>query len=177
MLGFALIGIFINGIAVYRLRKGKKLNERFIFLHLLEDVLGWIAILTVSIILLFYKIPILDPLLSIAITIFIISKIIPNIKQTLKIFLQYSPDNIEIRNIRELLTNKDYVDNVHDLHLWSLDGRFTVFSCHISCNKNLSLVEIEKEKAKIKKELNEIGIEHITLEFEPNSKICIDCGL
>ena len=177
MFGFALLGIIINGIAVFKLRKGKKLNERVIFLHLLEDVLGWTAILIVSIILFFYDIPILDPLLSIAITIFIISKIIPNIKQTLKIFLQYSPDNIELKKIRALLEKKDFIENVHDLHLWSLDGIFTVFSCHISCSENLSLVEIEKEKSKIKKELNDIGIKHITLEFEPDSKICIECNL
>jgi cobalt-zinc-cadmium efflux system protein len=66
---------------------------------------------------------------------------------------------------------------VHDLHLWSLDGNYTVLSCHISINKNFSLVEMEKEKLKIKKMLNELGIAHITIEFEPNSKICDECDL
>ncbi len=81
MLGLAIIGILINGIAVFRLRKGEKIDERVIFLHLLEDVLGWSAIMIISIILLFFDMPILDPLLSIVITIFIISKILPNIKK------------------------------------------------------------------------------------------------
>lgn len=177
MLGLALLGIIINGFGVLKLRQGKKINERIIFLHLLEDVLGWMAILAVSIILMFYNIPVLDPLLSIAITIFIISKIVPNIKQTLKIFLQYSPDNIEIKQIKTLLEKIHYIDNVHDLHLWSLDGNYTVLSCHISINKNLTIIEMEKEKLKIKKMLYELGIAHVTIEFEPDSKICDECDL
>ncbi len=71
----------------------------------------------------------------------------------------------------------ELIDNVHDIHLWSLDGRFTVLSCHIAIHKNISLVEIEKEKTKLKRALNELGIEHVTLEFEPNSKICEECDL
>jgi cobalt-zinc-cadmium efflux system protein len=177
MLGLAIAGIVVNGIAVYRLRKGKKLNERVIFLHLLEDVLGWSAVLIISIVLLFHDLPILDPLLSIIITIFIISKIIPNIKNILKIFLQYSPADIDIQKIKQLLMENPLVHNVHDMHLWSLDGRFTLFSCHIACKKNISLVDLEKEKTNLKRILHEMGIEHITLEFEPNSKICTDCNL
>jgi cobalt-zinc-cadmium efflux system protein len=177
MLGLAILGILINGIAVFRLRKGEKINERVIFLHLMEDVLGWSAVLIISILLLFFDMLILDPLLSIVITIFIVSKIIPNIKNILKIFLQYSPDDLDIQKIKELLMRNDFIDNVHDIHLWSLDGRFTVLSCHIASNKDLSLTEIEKEKINIKRALNELGIEHITLEFEPNSKICKDCDL
>ena len=177
MLGLALVGIAVNGLAVFRLRKGKKINERVIFLHLLEDVLGWAAVLVVSILLIFFDMPILDPLLSIIITIFIISKIIPNIKHTLKIFLQYSPEDYDIQKIKKLIKNFEFVDNIHDIHLWSLDGNYTILSCHISINKNLSLTDTEKEKVKIKKALNEYGINHITIEFELNSKICKECHL
>ena len=177
MLGLALLGITINGIAVFRLRKGQKINERVIFLHLLEDVLGWVAVLVVSILLLFFNIPILDPLLSIVITIFIISKIIPNIKQTLKIFLQYSPADYDLQELKKLILKNELVDDVHDIHLWSLDGHYTVFSCHVSSNQNLSLVELEDEKTKLKKILATHGIEHATIEFEPNTKVCKECGL
>ncbi len=175
MIGMAVAGVLINGFAVLRLRKGDKLNERVILLHLLEDVLGWIAVLIVSILLLFYDLPILDPLLSIVITIFIVSKILPNIKSILKIFLQYSPDDVDVQKIKQLILKRDAIDSVHDVHLWSLDGRFTVFSCHLSSNKNMSLTEIESEKTEIKRDLHQLGIEHITLEFEPNSKICSEC--
>ena len=177
MLGMAILGIFVNGIAVFRLRKGQKINERVIFLHLLEDVLGWSAVLVISVVLIFYDMPILDPLLSIIITIFIVSKIIPNIKNILKIFLQYSPDDMDIQAIKEIIMKNEIVENVHDIHLWSLDGHFTVFSCHVSCKENITLVEIEQERKQLKRALNELGIEHITMEFEPNSKICAECDL
>jgi cobalt-zinc-cadmium efflux system protein len=126
---------------------------------------------------LFFDVPILDPLLSIAIAIFMLSKIYPNIKNILKIFLQYSPDDVDIKNIKSLLLENELIDNIHDIHLWSLDGRFTVLSCHISLKKDMSLVEIEKEKMQMKRTLHNIGIDHVTLEFEPNSKICKECDL
>lgn len=177
MLGLAVLGILINGIAVFRLRNGKKINERVIFLHLLEDVLGWVAVFCVSILLLFFDLPILDPLLSIVITIFIISKIIPNIKQTLKIFLQYSPADYDLQELKQLIMQNEWIEDVHDVHLWSLDGHYTVFSCHVAINQNLSLVELEQVKGKMKRILNSRGIAHITIEFEPDSKICDECGL
>ena len=71
MLLLAILGIVINGAAVLRLQKGKSLNEKVVSLHLLEDVLGWVAILIGSIFMMYFDAPFLDPLLSIGITLFV----------------------------------------------------------------------------------------------------------
>jgi len=177
MLILAMLGVGVNGFAVLRLKGGGKLNERVIFLHLLEDVLGWAAILVVSIVLMVVNLPVLDPLLSLLITLFILAKIIPNLRETLKVFLQYSPQKPALDQIEDLIRKNPLVEGVHDLHIWSLDGSYSVLSCHVSINRNLSLLELDRERETLKKSLRELGIDHATIEIEPGDKICPDCKL
>ena len=175
MLIIAVVGVLINGAAVLRLRGGHKLNQRVVMLHLLEDVLGWIAVLLVSIVLQFYDLPILDPILSICITVFVLFKIYPNIKQTLKIFLQYSPDDIDVQTLKKALRGLDKVTDVHDVHLWSIDGSYNIFSCHLKIDRDLTLSQIERVKNIAKEMLHNFGIEHATLEFEFAGTECVQC--
>src|SRR3546814_9871787 len=86
MLVFAIVGVVVNSIAAFRLSKGKSLNEKVLQWHLLEDVLGWAAVLIVSVILLFADIHLLDPLLSLAITAYILWNVIKRLIQTMRIF-------------------------------------------------------------------------------------------
>ncbi|HEY9050199.1 MAG TPA: cation diffusion facilitator family transporter, partial [Gammaproteobacteria bacterium] len=82
MFWLAILGVCVNGIAAWKLSKGKTLNERILNWHLLEDVLGWTAVLIVSILLIFLDWPILDPILSIAFTLFILVNVLKNTYQT-----------------------------------------------------------------------------------------------
>lgn len=91
MLLLAIFGVLVNGFAAFKLSKGKSLNERVLNWHLLEDVLGWVAVLIVSIVLLFVNWPILDPLLSIGFTIFILFNVVRNLKETLLCFYKPLP--------------------------------------------------------------------------------------
>lgn len=177
MLIIAVVGVVINGAAVLRLKGGHKLNQRVVMLHLLEDVLGWIAVLIVSIVLQFYDLPILDPIMSICITIFVLFKIYPNIKSTLKIFLQYSPDDIDVKAIKEDIMLIPEVVDVHDVHLWSIDGNYNIFSSHIRTDIDVSLSKVEDLKTRIKDLLTSFGIEHATLEFEFSDSNCVHCDL
>ena len=73
MVGLAILGVIVNGIAVWRMRQGgKSLNEEMISWHLLEDVLGWVAVLLGGIVMYFFEVPWIDPLLSILIMVFIL---------------------------------------------------------------------------------------------------------
>ena len=76
MIGLAVFGVAVNGYAAFKLSAGETLNERVLNWHLIEDVLGWVAVLIVSIVLYFVDWPILDPLLSIGFTLFILLNVI-----------------------------------------------------------------------------------------------------
>ena len=96
----AVIGVIMNGIAVLKVKDGEKISEKVVMLHLMEDVLGWLSVLAISIILLFIDLPILDPLLSLGISIYIIKNIIINTKIILDIILQTVPGHISICKIQ-----------------------------------------------------------------------------
>lgn len=177
MLVIAVVGVVVNGLAVLRLRGGSRLNQRVVFLHLIEDVLGWAAVLVGSIVLIVLDLPILDPILSIAITVFVLAKIVPNLRSALRIFLQYTPEDLDVQEIVHRLSAEDDVTGIHDVHLWSLDGSYTVFSAHVVVDKLVGWPQIEELKARLRARARELGVSHATLEFEPSDRVCEECDL
>jgi len=174
MLVFAIIGVLANGLAVLRLRKGDSLNEKVVSWHLLEDVLGWFAVLIVSIILIYKEIPVLDPLLSISITIYVLYNITKNLKEVLTVFLQGVPANINIDKIQNLIINKTSAKSVHHTHIWSMEGQKNLLSTHVIVDDKISKNEVVTLKNNIKNLLERQGIEHVTIEIDFENEKCED---
>lgn len=175
MLVMAVFGIAFNGIAVFRLRKDSSLNSKVVYMHLLEDALGWVSIFIVSIIMIFIDLPILDPILSLVIAVFVLSRIIPTFSKIGRIFLQYKPDGYEVKKIKCKLEEIEKIYEIHDIHLWTLDGSKHVFSCHIVTSDNFNQSDLLLLKIDVRKVLIELGIDHSTLEFELMTE-AEDCG-
>lgn len=173
MLLLSILGILVNGAAVFKLKKGTSLNERAVFLHLMEDVLGWIAVLIVSIVMMFVNVPVLDPLLSIGISLWILSNIYKNIKATFSVFLQQTPEGIDQTELVKQIENITEVLSVHDLHIWSLDGEKNIMSIHIVVCDNITLDKLSTLKTNIRSICNNMGIDHVTIEFETEQENCI----
>lgn len=165
MLILSVLGITVNAIAVLRLRKGKSLNERVVSLHLLEDVLGWVAVLVGSIVILIWDVKIIDPILSLAIALYILFNIYKNLRSALKVILQHTPDNVDYFKVQSFIADQTFVKNVHDLHIWSLDGDYNVMSVNISVNEGLSIQEILVLKEKLKHDLETFHVHHSTIEL------------
>ncbi len=172
MLLFAAGGIIVNGIAVLRVRRGKSLNERIVALHLFEDVLGWSAVFIISIVLIFKNIPILDPILSILITVYILYRVIINLKKTFSIFLQAVPEGISINQIEDKILKIDKVVNVHHTHIWSMDSLNNVLTTHIVVKDDTTVREITDIKKKAKEIIKPLNLEHSTIEVECESEYC-----
>ncbi len=174
MLAFAIVGIVVNSIAAFRLSKGKSLNEKVLQWHLLEDVLGWAAVLVTSIVLIFNDIHILDPLLSLAITAYILWNVIKRLVDTMKIFLQGAPEKINIQELEQKLGAIPHVASVHHAHVWSLDGEHHVLTAHIKLKRVKSLGEVSELKNKVKDALKEYDLEHVTIETEQDDEVCVN---
>ncbi len=174
MLVFAILGVVINGVAVLRLRKGSSLNEKVVFWHLLEDVLGWAAILIVSIVLMFVNLPILDPILSIIITVYVLYNVVKNLKNVLNVFLQGVPKDLSIREIEQEIMEKTDVLSVHHTHIWSLEGQKNLLTTHVTVQDGAEQQRIIALKERIKDLMKEKGISHVTIEFEFASEDCKD---
>jgi cobalt-zinc-cadmium efflux system protein len=172
MMLLAVIGILINGAAVLRTKKATSINERVVSLHLLEDVLGWVAVLIGSIIMRFTGWTIIDPILSVVIAAFVLFNVFRNIKEVLPILLQGTPADIDREHIIEELEELAGVQGVHDLHIWSLDEEYKVLTVHVSLAAPLSADELATLKEHIRAHLTEEGIQHATIEIEAPDEVC-----
>ena len=172
MFFFAVIGVLVNGYAAWKLSSGKTMNEKVASWHLVEDVLGWVAVLVVAIILNFKDIHYLDPALSLLITIYILWNVFIRLKQTLFIFLQGVPEDIDINEIELKILKIDFVESIHHMHVWSLEGEHNVFTAHIKINDNSNLNNFKAVKYDVKEILKQYKFEHYTVEVEFNDEKC-----
>lgn len=166
MIIFAVLGIIFNGIAAYRLNHGDTFIERAVFLHILEDVLGWAAVLIAAIVMTFIDTPILDPITSLLITCWILSNAYKNLKPALKVFLQEVPQDINLSQLEKEISSFKNVMSYHDVHVWSLDGRHNIMSLHIVISEDLNNDEIVKLKNQIRQTAERYKIKHLTIEIE-----------
>ncbi|MFN3236508.1 MAG: cation diffusion facilitator family transporter [Pseudomonadales bacterium] len=174
MFALAILGVTVNGYAAFKLSKGKSLNEQILNWHLLEDVLGWVAVLVVSIVLMFVEWPILDPILSIAFTLFILINVLRNLWATTKLFLQAAPDADTAKAIHESLFSFAEVKDIHHLHFWSLDGEHHVMTAHLELNELVEPARQIQLKTEIADQLSGFGLEHTTIELEFPNEPCRD---
>jgi cobalt-zinc-cadmium efflux system protein len=173
MMYLAILGIIVNGIAVLRLRKGTSMNERAVYIHMLEDVLGWVAVLVVSIVMMFVDAPILDPLLSIGITVWVLFNVYKNLKKTFRILLQEVPQNVDIDSVEKELSDIEGISSIHDLHIWSLDGENNIITLHAVIDDNSSNENQRKLKRAIRDTCERLNIHHATIEFETKGEECV----
>lgn len=168
MLWIAIFGVLINGAAALRMSHGSSLNERAVFLHIMEDVLGWVAVLLVSIVMLFVHIPMLDSLLSIGISLWVLWNVFGNMRKVFRILLQGTPEDISLPELESSLEAVPGVEAIHDLHLWSIDGEKHVMTLHVVTSQD-NTGEI---KAQILDVAKKYHIVHSTIEFEKPSDTC-----
>jgi cobalt-zinc-cadmium efflux system protein len=172
MLVFALVGVAVNGYAAYKVSAGKSLNERVVSWHLLEDVLGWVAVLIVAIILHFYQTPYLDPALSLLIAAYVLFNVVKRLKETLYVFLQGVPQQIEVDKLKADLLSIPEVEDVHHLHLWSLDGEKHVLTTHVKLKNIQALSTLLAVKKAFREKLKPYPLEHHTIEVELKEENC-----
>jgi cobalt-zinc-cadmium efflux system protein len=172
MFFLALLGIAVNGMAALRLRKGKSINEKVVSLHLWEDVLSWGAILIGSVVMLFSDLPVIDPILSVAITLFILFNVFRNLKKSFRVFLQGVPTDTDIEDIEKQVLSLPGVDSIHDMHIWSMDGQYNILTLHLVSKEIQDYKKIRNLKTQIKHFLKNLKIDHITIEVDSPEDEC-----
>ena len=163
ILWLGMIAVTINVLASLVVRKGQTKNESILSLHFLEDTLGWLAVILMAIVLRFTDWYILDPLLSLVISIFILIKAIPRFWSTLKIFLDAVPEGVDIKQVMSDLEGLDNVASLNQLNLWTMDGLEKNAIVHV-CLKEMEHMETCKESIRIF--LKDCGFQNITIEVD-----------
>ena len=167
MIIFAIVGVCVNFTAALFTHGGGSLNQKAVNLHMLEDVLGWVVVLIGALIMRFTDFYILDPLMSIGVAVFILANALKNAKAAVDIFLEKTPSNVDVLEIKRHIEEIDGVADAHHIHIWSMDGQSHYATMHIVAKGNFH--EIKDE---IRRELKEHGISHVTLEMESVGENC-----
>ena len=168
MIIFAIFGVIINFLAAYFTREGDSLNQKAVNLHMLEDVLGWVVVLIGSVLMKFTDISLIDSIMSIGIALFILINAFKNMKSILDLFLEKTPKNISVEEIKKHLLEIKGIIDVHHVHIWSIDGYNNYSTMHVVTDEK----NIKELKNKIREEMNEHGICHTTIEIEDKDDNC-----
>ena len=164
MLLVAIVGIIFKSISVHRLHKGETFNEKAILFHQLGDVFEWVAILILSLVLMFWDgAPYLDPFVSIAIALWLIFNLGRNLYKSVEVLLQKTPDNFDVDEFKESILAVDGVNEIGDFHIWSLDGIDSVMTLKVDVDFGKNVEEIKKEIYAIS---NRYHVVDITIEFD-----------
>jgi cobalt-zinc-cadmium efflux system protein len=169
----AILGVVFNGLGVFRLKKSPSLNNRAVMLHLMEDLLGWVAVLIGGVMMYFTGWTIIDSILSLLISTYILWNAFKNLKSVFTIFMQAVPRNVDFDQIKNSISEINNVVDVHDLHSWSLDGQYHVMTIHITVQSNISNLEIIEIKRLSTAIIRKYGVEHPTIAIDFEGE---DCG-
>ncbi len=167
MIGFAILGVIVNACAAYFTREGGSVNQRAVNLHMLEDVLGWVTVLFGALVMKFTGFSLLDPLMSIGVSVFLLIHAGRNLKEALDLFLEKAPQHISTEEITTLLRQIPGVADVHHVHLWSLDETANYATLHLVTDEDPHQI-----KHAVRELLQSHGIGHVTLELETSLEHC-----
>ena len=165
MILIAILGVIINGFGFFRLKTGMSQSEKVLSWHLLEDILGWVVLLIGAILIRFLNNPIIDPIMTIGFTVFVLWGVSRNTKEIFNLLLEGVPEHINIDEVKEAVLSINGVEKIHDVHIWSLEGETDILTAHVVV-KDKYLQEPDKIRQTIKRKLEEHHIEHSTLELE-----------
>ena len=167
MIIFAVFGVVVNFLAAHFTSGGHSINQKAVNLHMLEDVLGWAVVLIGAVVMRFTDIRIIDPVMSIGVAVFILINAIKNLREVINLFLAKLPSHLKIYEIKEHICEIEGVLGVHHIHIWSMDGQNNYATMHVVCEGDSHEI-----KHKIREELKEHGIGHVTLELEEEGEDC-----
>lgn len=167
MIIFAVAGVCINFCAALFTRHGDNLNQKAVNLHMLEDVLGWVVILIGAIIMRFTDFTIIDPIMSIGVSAFIIINALGNLKEAFNIFLDKAPTDVDAEAIKKEISLIDGIVEAHHIHIRSIDGQHHYATMHVVTDTAPHDI-----KDKIREMLKKHGIVHVTIETEATSEHC-----
>ena len=172
MLVLGIVAIVVNTAASRVVSHGHSHNESILSLHFLEDILGWVAVVVVSLILRFTDWYFLDPLLSLIIAGFILSKALPKFWENIQIFLDHVPSDVDLGQLYQEIAALENVRAITQLNVWTTDGLEKFAMLHI-CLENPNL--LAETQANLRQKLLAYGIAKVTIQTDESLQEHKEC--
>ncbi|MFB7569843.1 cation diffusion facilitator family transporter [Streptomyces sp. NPDC093064] len=172
MIVFGAIGLVANSISLMLLMRGQKesLNVRGAFLEVAADALGSVAVMISAAVILLTGWQAADPVASLLIGLLIVPRTFRLLRETLDVLLEAAPKNVDMNEVREHILELDGVEDVHDLHAWTITSGLPVLSAHVVVRSDaLSAIGHEKLLHELQGCLGDhFDVEHCTFQLEPS---------
>jgi cobalt-zinc-cadmium efflux system protein len=165
---------FVSALLFFRDRK-KDLNLKGAYLHLMVDAMVSVGVVVAGIIIFYTQWLWVDSLISIIVMIVILASTWSLLRDSLSLSLDAVPSNIKIETIRERALKMPGIKDIHHIHVWAMSTAENALTAHLVVDDSISQQEISNVKKKLKHELEHLGIQHATLETDPedaHQKIC-----
>ncbi|MEU0404730.1 cation diffusion facilitator family transporter [Streptomyces sp. NPDC006197] len=182
-IAFAVIGLVANVISLSLLMRGQKesLNVRGAYLEVLADALGSVTVIVAAAIILATGWQYADPIASIAIGLMIVPRTVKLLRETLDVLLEAAPKGVDMAEVRAHILALPGVEDVHDLHAWTITSGMPVLSAHVVVDQDaLDSVGHEKMLHALQGCLgSHFDVEHCTFQLEPaghaehEAKLCL----
>lgn len=159
----ALVGLIINIVVAFILsRDSHNLNTRAALLHVIGDLLGSVAAMASGIVIIFTGWMLIDPILSVGISVLILYSTIHMLGETLRVIMEGVPNHLQLDVIRNSIAQTQGVSSIEDLHIWMVSSRQTALSAHViieDFNHWHALLDELHEKLH-----HDFNIDHITIQ-------------
>lgn len=169
MLIVAVIGLFVNIIVAFIMFRGSdtkdNLNMRGAYLHVISDMFGSIGAIIAALLIMIFGWSLADPIASVVVAILVLRSGYKVSKASLHILMEGKPKDINLDDVIKKLSRKE-VKAVHDVHLWTITSHFNVLTAHIVVNGKMTIYETDRLLEEIKTTLEELGIQHITIQVD-----------
>ncbi|MFE4991896.1 cation diffusion facilitator family transporter [Streptomyces mirabilis] len=169
---FGLIGLVANTISLMLLLRGQKdsLNVRGAFLEVVADALGSVAVIISAAVIMTTGWQAADPIASILISIMIVPRTWKLLHETLDVLLEAAPKNVDMAEVRAHILALSGVEDVHDLHAWTITSGMPVLSAHVVVSSEvLNAIGHEKMLHELQGCLgHHFDVEHCTFQLEPS---------
>lgn len=165
---FALGSIVINFVSVLLLSKDAKenMNMKSAYLHLLTDVMTSVAVMIGGILMKYFEIYWIDGVLSILIAIYLIYSSYKILWASIKILMQFTPEEVDVEKISDEIKSLDQIKNVHHVHFWQLNDKQLFFEAHIDLEQDLQITEFQEILNEVEEVLKKHRITHFNIQPE-----------
>jgi cobalt-zinc-cadmium efflux system protein len=164
----ALISLVANFLSMLLLRKGSRgdLNIKATYIHLLSDTLSSLGVILAGVLILFFKVYWVDPLLTVLISLYILWECVAIFRTAINILMQGVPEDIDVGEIETEVKEIAGIEGLHHVHIWCLDENHVNFEAHVNV-ADMSVSCAQAILTEVEKMLGErYGINHVTLQFE-----------
>lgn len=169
---FGAIGLVANSVSLTLLMRGQKdsLNVRGAFLEVAADALGSLAVIIAAVVIITTGWQAADPIASIAIALMIVPRTWKLLHETLDVLLEAAPKGVDMAEVRAHILALDGVEDIHDLHAWTITSGMPVLSAHVVVSSDvLNAIGHEKVLHELQGCLGvHFDVEHCTFQLEPS---------